>query len=439
MTVARRSFSLTLAERGYIAPARVVPIKSKIASNRGQIIWLADEGIAVNQGLIVARFDPQPFLDKLNQAEQELADARAQLIAAKHALALQAAEEQAQIKAAERQLALAKLKAQDREQGSALLTTRQYEQRVAQAERKLAQAEQAQTDLVAIATRGHGPKRELEKARDHVQTAQEELVLAQMTLAHYQTFEQPQLQQEAAALLADARHRLDHAKQTSDLHLAQRQADVAKFERRVAHAQSTLDKAREDVTNCDVYAPSPGILLYKKIPQQGEQRKIQVGDTVWFGQTFLEIPDTEAIVVPIEVREIDVAKLAVGMAAQIQLDALAHQRFTGAIAAIDSLAITDDQASQLRRFRTRIRVDHPTSQVHIGMSATVFIDYQQLDNVLTVPVQALIFHENGITVEQVLGQKTTSVPVEIGAVGATWAELRAGLEVGDRLLLPDWD
>ena len=435
---ARRSFSLTIAERGVVQPARVVPIKSKIASNRAKIIWLAEEGTQVNKGLIVARFDPQPFIDKVTQAEQALADAQSQLLAARHARELQQEEGAGRIEAAERQLAIARIKAKDLREGSGALEALQLEHRLARAEREYAQAQQAQQDLAALAQAGHGQQREREAAARQAQTAREARALARQALQNFRTYERPRMEREATSLVEAASSQLQRVKRTAELQLQQRRAEIIKYQRRVARAQQDLKKAQVDVEHCDVYAPSAGVLLYKTLPKQGERRPIQVGDAIWFGQTFLEIPVTDDMIVNIAVREIDVAKLRTGMAASIRLDAFPEQRFPGEIEAIDSLADVDAEQQGLHRFRTRVKLKEVSPAVYVGMSATVRITYQHLENVPTLPVQALIYREGNAFVERRRNGQIETVPVEIGAVGTQWAELQAGLTPGDTVLLPTW-
>ena len=60
--VQRQSFSLQVHERGIVRPARVVPIKSKISSNRAKVVWLHDEGKQVTKGLSSLNLIPNLLL-----------------------------------------------------------------------------------------------------------------------------------------------------------------------------------------------------------------------------------------------------------------------------------------------------------------------------------------------------------------------------------------
>ena len=133
--IERQTFNLQVTERGIVRPAKVVPIKSQISSNKAQIVWLHPEGQHVNKGVIVARFDTKPFLDKLLKAEQKLVDAKARLNAANKALQLQQEEEAGKLEAVQNKLEIARIKANDLKQGTGKLRRKKLIQKQQQAER----------------------------------------------------------------------------------------------------------------------------------------------------------------------------------------------------------------------------------------------------------------------------------------------------------------
>jgi HlyD family secretion protein len=93
LQVGKKSFVLTIMERGIVSPARISPISSQISSNQAKIVWLVKEGTSVKKGTLVARFDTKPFMDSLLKAEQDFADANATFLASEKLLSLQREEE----------------------------------------------------------------------------------------------------------------------------------------------------------------------------------------------------------------------------------------------------------------------------------------------------------------------------------------------------------
>ena len=426
-----QSFKLMVTERGIVRPARVVSIKSKVASNQGKLVWLFDEGRIVNRGLLVARFDSKPLMDKLDKAEQDLADAEAQLAAELKNLELLKEEGASRLEAAGRSLEIARLKADDLKNGSGKLKRRQIAQQVLQAERTRTIAGDELQDLETLLQEGHISQREYDKAANALQTAREGEQLKKAELSNFDQYEWPRVLTEAQTIVDAANDELARTRRTSALELQRQQTNVEKQRRDSKKKARLLDNARKDVASCDIYSPVDGILLYSKIPGSGGKRKIQIGDSIWMGQTFLEVPDTSGMVVEIRVREIDVAKLAVNMEAVIELDALPGYSFPGVVESIDSLAQEDEGNTSLRRFSARVRFEEFSSGVHVGMSASVNITYKELEQVLAVSPGAIEYQDGYPVVHTRRGESDHTVPVKLGESGMEWVQITEGLSRGD--------
>jgi HlyD family secretion protein len=428
-------FDLTIVERGVIRPAKVEPIKSKISSNQAQIVWAYEEGESVNKGLIVARFDTKPFMDKLQKAQQDLADAEASLLAAEKALELQDEQETGKIEAAKRKLEIAQIKAQDLKEGSGRLKRRKLVQAMEQAERSASMAAAELDDFEMLLKKGHVSQRERDKISDQRRAANDALDMAQAELKNFDRFEWPRLLREAQLIVEAEKTDLERVKRTAELEIQRRQGDVIKFQRSVHAAQKTLNHASQDVENCDVRAPIDGTLLYVELPKEGGRRKLQIGDAIWFGQTFMEIPDTRDMVVEFSVREVDIVKLRPGMKVWIKVDALSQQRFAGTLIAIDTLAETD-QRSNLSEFRATAHFDTLPETLHVGMSANVDIPYKKFNSTLAVPLRAITYVDGQAQVaiatpDGGVAKRTLA----LGGMSTQWVEVRRGLAAGEVLLL----
>jgi len=164
--VARHSFRLLVIERGIVKPARIIPIKSQISGNQGKLIWVIDEGQQVNKGLLVARFDTKPLMDTLQNAEQHLIDAKAQLEVSLKALELLKEAEKSKEEAMQRKLEIAGIKANDLKNGSGPLKRRQLEQEVKKARRNYEIETRDLEDLKPLLDKGYVILREYEKERN---------------------------------------------------------------------------------------------------------------------------------------------------------------------------------------------------------------------------------------------------------------------------------
>ena len=426
-TVGRKSFELSITERGVVVPARISPISSHISSNQAKIVWLIKEGAQVVKGTLVARFDTKPFMDRLQKSEQLYADALATLAASEKLLSLQKDEENGKIEEALRKVEIAKIQADNIKHGSGPLKRKIFEQKLHQAERKLEIDRDELKDLEMLLKKGHVSGRERDKIADKLVTTKEQLLVARAELENFNSYAWPKLLREAELLVNGAESNIKRVKRTAELLVQNRGAEVIKNRRKVENKKRDLDKSKSDVANCDIYSPTRGILLYSELPRENGKRKNQIGDSVWEGQPFLQVPDTSELVAEIKVREIDVAKIEDEMQTEIELDAFPDMMFPGVVESVASLAKEDEKQLGVRRFHTRIKFTGDTKSVHVGMSATARIVYAQLDNVLTVPISAVIYDGQQTMVRKKVGQKDEEIVVSLGARGAVWVEVLGGL------------
>jgi multidrug efflux pump subunit AcrA (membrane-fusion protein) len=432
--VEARSFRLSVMERGVVIPARVSPVSSKISSNQAKIVWLIREGIRVEKGTLIARFDTKPFLDKLHKAEQLFADAEATLHASEKLLSLQKEEENGKIEEAFRKLEIAKIQANNIENGSGPLKRKIFEQKLHQSERVLALDRNELADLEVLLKKGHISVRERDRSAEKVKTAVEQVQVARAELENFNRYTWPKLLREAELLVKGAESNLQRVKRTADLQIQNWTAKVEKARRALENRRKILGKAQMDVVYCNIFSPTGGLLLYAELPRENGRRKIQIGDSVWEGQTFLQVPDTRDLVAEIWVREIDVAKIKNGMDAEIELDAFPGKIFTGRVESIASLAKEDKKHRGVRRFYTRIRFTQDVGQVHVGMSVTTKIIYRLVENVPAVPPDSIIYRGGRTFVNKLVGKETELVPVTLGARGKEWIEVVDGLYAGDRIV-----
>lgn len=435
-SVEKRSFTLMVSERGVINPARIVPITSQISSNQAKIVWLVKEGTQVRKGILVARFDTKPFMDQLDKVEQDLVDAQATFMATQKALSIQMEEEEGKIEAAARKLEIAKAEAADILQGSGPLERKVIKQRLQQKERSIAFAKLELKDLETILEKGYISARERDKAKDDILTVQEELDVIREELKNFDSYIWPQMQSKASLLVSGAESDLQRTKRTAELVIQNHKSEVEKTRRLVQTKSEMVRKAQRDVINCDVYAPASGILLYSDRPRDNGRRKFQIGDSVWVGQAFLQIPDTSELVADINVREVDVARIDRTMNTILEVDAFPNRKFSGEVESIATLALEENQLSGVRKYPTRIRLLGETGKIHVGMSVTAHIVYKNVNNVLAVPLSAIKYKKGKTSVQVLNDGISVEYPITIGSKGSLWVEVLNGLSLGDTVLLP---
>lgn len=144
------------------------------------------------------------------------------------------------------------------------------------------------------------------------------------------------------------------------------------------------------------------------------------------------VPD-DHVMLEIQVSEMDVLSVHEGQEAQVRIDALGGQTFTGTIQSVATTA--SSSGGDAVRYKVSIRLDK-TPEMLYGMSASATIITEKKENVPTVPMDALQTIEGKTMVYTAVDEQGNLVaPVEVttGASDAERAEILSGLAVGDTI------
>jgi RND family efflux transporter MFP subunit len=120
----------------------------------------------------------------------------------------------------------------------------------------------------------------------------------------------------------------------------------------------------------------------------------------------------------------------VGDNVQVRVDALGRS-FTGSI-----VRFTRELNFETRTMETEVDVPNPTLAIDSGMYANVLMRLNHADNVLTIPVGALVLHSGQDEVYFVGNDNHVHIRnVQVGIEGSQLAEIDNGLRQGDRVIL----
>ena len=215
-------------------------------------------------------------------------------------------------------------------------------------------------------------------------------------------------------------------------------AQMANLQLRIAQAQKRYDKAKRDYERLTVYADRPGILVHEKMERGNDDRmeKIQVGDTVWGGMSILTFPDLSAMQVVSQVGEMDVHMIRIGLKTLIELEAFPGSIFHGEVSTVAPMAVKAPGTDNVQVFEMIVDVEEQDDRLFPGMSASVEVIVETLEDVIWAPMSALHQDSEGKTfVYQMQGRSFKSREVVVGKRNATAIVIEAGLQTGDVIAL----
>lgn len=230
----------------------------------------------------------------------------------------------------------------------------------------------------------------------------------------------------------------------------------------VRSSEATLKEARENLGRTSIYSPMNGIIT-KLNKEQGER---VVGTAQMAGTEIMTVADLNVMEVAVEVNENDIVRVSINDTTEIEVDAYLNKTFKGIVTEIANSANTAGMsADQVTNFDVKIRmlqssyqdlVDQradSSSPFRPGMSATVDIRTTQVDDVITVPIQAVTVRKDTANVKGDMkageeeadekievvfvknGEKVKMVKVETGIQNTMYIEIKNGLAEDEEIVV----
>ena len=217
----------------------------------------------------------------------------------------------------------------------------------------------------------------------------------------------------------------------SDLEVARRAEEKARRD---------LEAGEKSLVSTSLKAPRSGIFLAGNFWQWGPEgpRKLQPGDTVWPNFPVASIPDPSEMEVQATLSEVDHGRVAAGMKARCVLDTYPDRVFEGRIEQVGSVAAEATFSFRSQGgptgFPVRISLARTDPVMRPGLSVRVEVIRGQWPQALVVPRQAVRYEKGQPVVAR--GGIAGRSPVRMAACTPVECVVEAGLQEGDRVLLP---
>lgn len=163
--------------------------------------------------------------------------------------------------------------------------------------------------------------------------------------------------------------------------------------------KSKEEKLNRQIANCRILAPNDGLVVYANDPGRGGMGQttpqIEEGATIRERQKIFSLPDTTKMQVNTKVHESMIDRITPGLRARIKVDAFADQTLPGSV--IDIAPLPDPNnffSSDVKVYTTHITIEKGLPGLRPGMTAQVEILVNELTNILSVPVQAVLQFKN---------------------------------------------
>ncbi len=261
---------------------------------------------------------------------------------------------------------------------------------------------------------------------------------AETSLELFLQYEFPKQTEKLLSDSQEAGKELERTQARARSQLAQSEAELKSREARYRLEKDKLEKLQTQIEKCVIRATHTGMVIY---PAQGgygrSQNMIEEGAMVRERQVIIEIPDISQMAVEVTVHESAVDKVKKGLPARITVDAFPDLKLEGEVLKV---ALMPDQQHRwlnpdLKVYKTEVTIigNHPS--IKPGMSAKCEIIVNRLQNVLSVPIQAVTTYKDQRVCYVLASTRPEMHVVETGEYNDKFIEIRSGLKEGERVLL----
>ena len=230
---------------------------------------------------------------------------------------------------------------------------------------------------------------------------------------------------------------LERITRKANANVIQAKADLKAKEAEYRRQQDKLAKIKDQIEKAKIYAPADGLAIYATSARRGGWRgsrePLDEGQDVHERQELIYLPTAASAKAEVNIHESSMEKVRLGLSAVITVEALPGKEFSGTVATIAPLP--DAQSMwmnpDLKVYNTDVYLDANDSSLRTGMTCRAKIIIEQYDDVVYVPVHAVLRVGEETTVYVANGKRLEPRSVEIGLDNNFMVRIISGLAEGE--------
>ncbi len=412
-TVTPGELPITVTERGNLESQSNVEIICEVDDIEGdgvvgtQIISIVPNGTSVKQGDLLIEFDTAGHQERLDRQILDTESARATQIQAQAKYENQITQNETLLADALLDVELAKLEQKmfvDEQNGTYKLEVETIERLIedinneilgAQASLELKRNEKR--GIEALFKLGYAGKHQLDQSRlDLLQSESQYVAKINKLNTQLATLEKKRLyekQMEELKLkgkLETSDRKVEQVRRNNEALLSQAKAALDAADQFLKKAEERLARYKKQIELCKIVAPQDGMVAYAAADRYyGEE--IREGASIRPRQKILSLPNLTQMQVKTSVHESVLDQVKPSLSVGVRVDAFPDRLYPGSV---KSVAVLPEQGgyfgSDTKVYQTIITIDVPVERLKPGMTAVAEIHVDRLENVLAVPVQAIV-------------------------------------------------
>ena len=415
--VKQENLQVTIEASGTVQPIQSVNVSPK-TSGRLEELYV-EQGDQIEKGQPIGKMENDQFQAQLERFQSNLEEVQARLAEAKAGSRIEEIEQaRASLEQAKARLAEAKARIPEN------IAQLAFQVESAQSRFELAQERLNRNEQ--LLTEGAIAQDRFDEVRNEYRNAQAALAEARNRLQEARNTDRPEIQR-LEAEVAQARANLQQLERGS------RQEEIDRLEASVRSAKAQLKEAEIQVQDTLIEAPFAGIVTQKYATEGAFVTPTTSASSTAAATSTSVIALAEGLEVLAKVPEVDVTPLKKGQSVEIVADAFPDRVFNGEVKLIAPEAVVEQNVTS---FEVRIDLLSGLKQLRSGMNVDVTFLGEELEKTLVIPTVAVVTQEGKTGVIVVNEEeKATFQPVTLGLTIDNQTQILEGLDSNDRVFI----
>ena len=226
-----------------------------------------------------------------------------------------------------------------------------------------------------------------------------------------------------ARLNADRMQKMLENKAISQMQYENTKLALDAADTQLKSAKANLDLVDYTVKNAYMKAPFAGIIAAKNM-EEGDMINPMMG----MGQSILTLMDLSKVKVTVEAPAEEIEKIRIGQKCLVKISSRPGETFSGEVY---SKNLAADPLS--KTFKVEVKIDNPEMKIKAGVYADISIEYIRKENVLMLPLTALLAGDKEVMVDE--NGVARKRAVSVGLRNGTRFEVLTGVNASDPVLV----
>ena len=439
---ARGPLTISVLESGTIKAREQIIIKNEV-EGRTSIISLVPEGTRVKKGDLLVELDASIMTDAKIDQEIRVQSAYAALIKAEENLAVVRNQAISDVNLAQLRLDFARQDLDQYTKGRFPNEETAAKNKITLSQEELTRAQETLKWSQTLYDQKYISQTELQGDQLAVTRTQNNLTVAENDLDLLQNFTYHRNMAQLESDVRQAEMALERTNRKAKADVIQAEADLKAKELEYKRQQDKFKKFEDQIAKAKIYAPVDGMVIYATSARRGggpfgdRREPLDEGVEVFERQELIYLPTAESAMAEVGIHESSLEKVREGLPTVITVDALTGKKFLGRVARIAPLpdARSMWMNPDLKIYYTEIHLEDNDSSLRTGMSCKAEIIVAQYQDVVYIPVQAVLRVGGEPTVYVATEKDFEPRTVVIGLDNNRMVHIISGLDGGEVVLL----